>query len=68
MSGLRQCTALELLESWDEAVAGLDDYQGLGEFTITKTQDTITAEQIVKYTGRDVIITYVYSTTMRQNC
>ncbi len=53
-------TALELLESWDEAVAGLDDYQGLGEFTITKTQDTITAEQIVKYTGRDVIITYVY--------
>lgn len=52
--------SLKLVESWDEAVAGLDDYQGLGEFTITKTQDTITAEQVIQYTGRDVIITYVY--------
>ena len=52
--------AIALLESWDEATEGLEDYQGLGEFTITKTQETVTAEQIIKYTGRDVIITYVY--------
>lgn len=51
---------IELLASWDETVADLGAYQGMGEFTVTKAQDTVTTEQIVKYPGRDVVVTYVY--------
>lgn len=54
-------TALKLVETWDEAMEGVEGYQGLGEFTITKTQDTMTVEQIVEYTGREVIVSYVYT-------
>lgn len=54
-------TAIKLVESWDESVADLGGYQGLGDFTITKTQDTMTVEQIVEYPGREVVVTYVYT-------
>lgn len=53
-------TAIHLVETWDEAVTGLEGYQGLGDFTITKTQDTVTVEQIVQYQGREVNVAYVY--------
>lgn len=53
-------TIINLLVSWDETVADLGAYQGLGEFNVTKAKDTVTAEQVVKYPGRDVLVTYVY--------
>lgn len=52
---------IELLAGWDETVADLGAYQGLGEFTITKAQETVTTEQRVEFPDREVIVTYVYS-------
>lgn len=53
-------TAIELIDSWDEAVSGLGAYQGLGEFTVTKAQNTVTVEQVAVYQEREVVVTYVY--------
>ena len=50
-----------LVETWEEAVDGLGECQGLGEITITKTQDTVTVDQILEYPGRQVVVTYVYT-------
>lgn len=52
---------VHLMETWEEAVADLGEYQGLGEITITKTQDTVTVEQILEYPGRQVVVSYVYT-------
>lgn len=52
---------IKLLTTWDETVADLGDYQGLGEFTIDKAQDTVTTTQTVNFPGRDVVVTYVYT-------
>lgn len=53
-------TAIGLIDSWDEAVSDLGAYQGLGEFTVTKAQNTVTVEQVAVYQEREVIVTYVY--------
>ena len=45
--------------TWSDVVTDLGAYQGLGEFQITKAQDTITAEQYVNFREREVIVTYV---------
>lgn len=54
-------TAIKLVETWDEATADLEAYQGLGEFSITKTQDTMTVEQIIEFPGREVVVSHVYT-------
>lgn len=54
-------TAINLVETWDEATGDLGAYQGLGEFSITKTQDTITVEQIIEFPDREVNISHVYT-------
>lgn len=54
-------TAIKLVTTWDEAVADLGAYQGLGEFSVTKSQDTMTLEQLVEFSDREVIVSYVYS-------
>lgn len=54
-------TAIKLIDSWDAATAELGAYQGLGEFTIDKNQDTMTLNQVVVYEGREVIVSYVYT-------
>lgn len=54
-------TAIKLLTTWDESIADLGAYQGLGEFTITKSQDTMTLDQVVSYSERQVIVSYVYT-------
>lgn len=51
----------ELLASWDETTAELGEYKELGEFSLTKTKDTVTAEQIVKFENRDAVVSYVYT-------
>lgn len=54
-------TAIKLVETWDEATADLEAYQGLGEFSITKTQDTMTVEQNIEFPGREVVVSHVYT-------
>lgn len=54
-------TAIKLVETWDETTSDLGAYQGLGEFSITKTQDTMTVEQIIEFPGREAIVSHVYT-------
>lgn len=51
----------KLVTSWDETTSDLGAYQGLGDFTITKTKDNVTAEQILDFPGREVVVSYVYT-------
>lgn len=50
----------KLVNSWSEATQDLGAYVGLGEFTISKTQDTVTTEQIAVFEEREVCVTFVY--------
>ena len=54
-------TAIKLVETWDETTSDLGAYQGLGEFSITKTQDTMTVEQLFEFPGREAIVSHVYT-------
>ena len=54
-------TLAELINSWDETVADLGAYQGLGEFTVTKSGKTLSTEQVVVFEERNVVVTYVYN-------
>lgn len=54
-------TAMKLVETWDEATGDLGAYQGLGDFSITKTSDSMTVEQKLKFPEREVIVSYVYT-------
>lgn len=54
-------TTNKVVTLWDEIIADLGAYQGLGQFNITKANDTLTVEQVAKFTDRDVNVTYVYS-------
>lgn len=48
-----------LFVTWADIVTDVGAYQGLGDFKLTKTQETITAEQYVEFQEREVIVTYV---------
>lgn len=54
-------TTNKMVTLWDEIIADLGAYQGLGQFNITKANDTLTVEQVAKFADRDVNVTYVYS-------
>ena len=54
-------TAIKLLETWDASVEELGAYQGLGEFNVSKSQNTMTLDQIVEYQERKVMVSYVYT-------
>ena len=49
-----------LLTSWGETVSDLGSYQGLGDLTVTKAQKTVTADQVLHFSDRDVVVSYVY--------
>ena len=51
---------INLLEGWQEATADIGAFEGLGEFSITKTSSTVTVDQIVNFSERDVDVTFVY--------
>ena len=51
---------LPLLTSWGETVSDLGSYQGLGDLTVTKAQKTVTADQVLHFSDRDVVVSYVY--------
>lgn len=48
-----------LFSGWNESTADLGAYQGLGEFTLTEAQDTLTLEQIAKFEDREVCVTFI---------
>ena len=50
-----------LVASWDDAVEDLGPMEGLGEFSATKTQKNVTVEQKVKFAGREVVLSYIYT-------
>lgn len=54
-------TAIRLVETWEEAVAGEGAYQGLGSFSVSRSQDTMTVEQQAVFQNRTVVIAYVYT-------
>lgn len=54
-------TAIRLVTAWEEAVAGEGAYQGLGSFSVSKSQDTVTAEQQAVFQNRTVVVSYVYT-------
>ncbi len=49
-----------LVVTWNAVAGEQGQYQGLGEFTITKAQDTITLEQIALMEERDICVTFVF--------
>ena len=55
-----------LLTSWGETVSDLGSYQGLGDLTVTKAQKTVTADQVLHFSDRDVVVSYVYEYNTRQ--
>lgn len=51
---------VKLISSWDEVAAEAGAYQGLGEFRVTKAQNTVTAEQMVEFDNREVVVSCVF--------
>ncbi len=54
-------TVVNLINSWDEAVAEYGSFVDFGDFEITKSGKTLTAAQTVHMQERDIILTYVYT-------
>ena len=50
---------VNLVNRFAEARSDLGEYQGLGEFEVTKSGKTLTAAQTVNYETRPIIVTYV---------
>lgn len=52
---------INLLQSWlDTTSSGVGEFVGLGEFSVDKTSDTVTVDQIVNFSEREVDVTFVY--------
>ena len=51
---------ISLLKSWQDATDSLGNFEGLGEFSVSKTSDTVTVDQIVNFSEREVDVTFVY--------
>ena len=49
----------KLFSGWLTYAPELGAYQGMGEFSLDKAQDTLTLEQIIKYENRDLCMTFV---------
>lgn len=49
----------KLFAGWATCAPELGAYQGLGEFSLDKAQDTLTLEQIIKFENRELCMTFV---------
>ena len=56
---------ISLLQSWLDTTSDVGTFVGLGEFSIDKTSDTVTVDQIVNFSDRDVDVTFVYEYNYR---
>jgi len=54
-------TVVNLINRWDEAVAEYGAFIDFGDFEITKSGKTLTAEQTLHMENRDMVLTYVYT-------
>lgn len=54
-------TVVNLINSWDEAVAEYGSFVDFGDFEITKSGKTLTAAQTLHMESRDMLLTYVYT-------
>jgi sodium pump decarboxylase gamma subunit len=50
----------KLVTSWSETTADLGAFQGIGAFSVTKAQTTVTTEQTVNFEKRNAVLTFVY--------
>jgi sodium pump decarboxylase gamma subunit len=50
----------KLVTSWSETTADLGAFQGIGAFSVTKAQTTVTTEQTVYFEKRNAVLTFVY--------
>lgn len=53
--------SIKLVSSWEETTSELGAYQGLGDFSVSKTQDNVTVEQLLEFQEREAVVTYVYT-------
>ena len=62
LAGSNELT-VRLITDWEEACQGVGNYVGYnaGDFTLTKSDDTLTAEQTVQFEKRPVTVTFVYT-------
>lgn len=51
---------VKLAENVKTAIDGVGNYQGLGELSVDKANGTVTVEQDVDFSDRDISVTYVY--------
>lgn len=51
---------VNLITRWEEARSDVGEFKELGEFTITKSGNTLTCEQEIIYEERPLTLTYVY--------
>lgn len=51
---------ISLLQSWLDTTSDVGTFVGLGEFSIDKTSDTVTVDQIVNFSERDVASRFGY--------
>lgn len=52
---------VDLINSWDEVTGEYGSFVEFGDFTVTKSGKTLTAEQTIQLTDRQAILTYVYT-------
>lgn len=49
-----------IITAWSENTADLGDYQGYGDFSVTKSGNTVTADMIVQFEKRNAVFEVVY--------
>ena len=54
---------VNLINRWDEASQGIGDYVGCNadDFSITKSDDTLTTKQIVQFDNEPITVSFVYT-------
>ena len=52
---------VNLIKNWDEVTEEYGNFVEFGDFTVTKSGKTLTAEQTLQLTDREAVLTYVYT-------
>lgn len=52
---------VNLIKNWDEVTEKYGNFVEFGDFTVTKSGKTLTAEQTLQLTDREAVLTYVYT-------
>lgn len=52
---------VNLIKNWDEVTENYGSFVDFGDFTVTKSGKTLTAEQTLQLSDREAVLTYVYT-------